>query len=158
MAFFTIKTVPPTYNSSFSESGFNNVNRNYMGKALRNLGLLVAAIVLSFNTAMAVTYYTAAGTGQDFAVLATWWTGSGGTGTHPASFLTTDVYTVSNNATVSLLGANVTVGSIVVNSGSTLTIPASNAFTLTANTTISNAGTINVTGGTLKSTTSTSST
>jgi len=158
MAIFTLKASTPANTNISEQPCIHFLKRNFMRKTLRNLALLFVAVVLSFNGAMAATYYFFQTTNQDFATPTNWYIATGGGGTQETSttiFATGNTFNIPSGQTVNLLSASETVGPIVV--AGTLTIPASNAFTLTSHTTIANTGTINVTGGTLVSTTTTTS-
>ncbi len=74
---------------------------------------------------MAATYYTF--TNGNPATLTLWWTGTDGTGTHPANFTTAgDIFTIQNNNTMTIVAAWTVTGTVVINTGCTLTATAAN--------------------------------
>jgi len=86
--------------------------------------LLTAITLLSSLDLMATTYYSGAATGDPTSLTA-WWTGTGGTGSHPTDFASGDTFIIQNaqNYTIGA-GETWTVSggaTVQINSGGTLT-------------------------------------
>ena len=62
--------------------------------------LVLCALALVPPAAHATTYYSpTSGTAVDPTATANWWTGTGGTGSHPANFTSGDTFVIQNNCT-----------------------------------------------------------
>jgi autotransporter-associated beta strand protein len=77
-------------------------------------GLIAVMILLTARDSMATTYYSGAATG-DPTSLSAWWTGTGGTGSHPADFTSGDTFIIQNGhnytlATSAIWVVNATTG------------------------------------------------
>ncbi|MBL0336094.1 MAG: hypothetical protein IPP73_12530 [Chitinophagaceae bacterium] len=82
---------------------------------VRFIAVTAFAMVI-FISANATTYYTAASGSPS--VLANWWTGTDGTGTHPANFTTAgDVFEIQNGHIMITTGSWTVTGSLVVDAG-----------------------------------------
>ena len=125
---------PLTINQPSSHSSW--ISAQKMSKALL-LGIVAVMTLLAGNNLMATTYYSGAATG-DPTLTTSWWTGTGGTGSHPTDFVSGDTfiiqsghnYTIPFNTswTVNATGAG-TAASVQVNSGGTLTFTLSSGST-----------------------------
>ncbi len=126
--------------------------RSYISRFLIVLLTTFVLIVALETTAMATTYYTY--TNGNPAATASWWTGTTGTGTHPANFTTAgDVFIIQNNNTMTATAAwtvgsataTTTTSTIQISSGCTL---AMSTYLLTlASCNLTNAGTYSGSGG-----------
>ncbi|HSY20180.1 MAG TPA: hypothetical protein VK815_17680, partial [Candidatus Acidoferrales bacterium] len=98
-------------------------------KTLKTIWLCAVLLIFSLATGKATTYFSGSATG-DPTLTTSWWTGTGGTGSHPADFLSGDTfiiqsghnYTIPHNIiwTVNATGAG-TAATVQINSGGTLT-------------------------------------
>jgi len=111
---------------SIIHSTMNNKPKKFnMKKFLYNRGLFSIALTFVFLTAsMAAnaTNYFSAGS-QDPTNTANWWTGTNGTGTHPANFTSAaDVFTIQNGHNMSTSTNWTVAGNVTILSGGTLTV------------------------------------
>ncbi|MDR3456851.1 MAG: autotransporter-associated beta strand repeat-containing protein [Verrucomicrobiae bacterium] len=98
-------------------------------KTVKTIWLCAALMIFSLATSKATTYYSGSATG-DPTLTTSWWTGTGGTGSHPADFISGDTFIIqsghnytipaSTTWTVNANGAG-TAATVQVNSGGTLT-------------------------------------
>jgi|GEM_PF-1116256 len=113
--------------------------------------VLMFALFGSINAYSQTTYYSKS-TAVDFNNVASWGTGTDGTGTEPASISNADNFIVANNAAIVLSG-NAAVRQLTVNSGNltvaanTLTISKATGFDTSF--TVNSGGTLTVTGGSI---------
>jgi hypothetical protein len=107
--------------------------------------MLMMVLLCSSIAVQAVNYYTAANGAPE--TLANWWTGTIGTGGHPANFTTAgDVFIIQTGHVMTQV-ATWTVISLTVNSGGTLSIGAQDLIVTGP---VNNGGTISATSGQLR--------
>jgi len=106
-----------------------------------NCFLIGLFLLFSVSVAKATNYYT--WTNGDPTSTNLWWTGTNGTGTHPANFTTVgDNFTIQNNNTMTTTASWTVTGTVIINTGCLLTVT-SNGTTLTLGAlTINNGGTL----------------
>jgi len=111
-------------------------------KSHRNFLPLFVLILMLFavSSLQATTYYTWT-TGTSPSVVGNWWTANNGTGTHPANFTTSgDVFIIQNNMTTT---TNWTVtGTVQITSGVTLTVTSTGTTLTVGSLTIDGGGTL----------------
>jgi len=87
--------------------------------ALVRITVLTGIFLLILNRANAVNYYSWTNGAPE--ATASWWTGTNGTGTHPANFTNAaDLFVIQNNNTMTLAANWTVAGAITVSSGCTL--------------------------------------
>ena len=113
-------------------------------------GLLTGLMVLIASVANATTYYTIVSGSANST--ASWWTGTGGTGLHPASFATaTDIFIIQNGDLMTQTNAAWTVaGALQINSGGSFTTGSGASATVTIGKTTTISGTLTISGAALK--------
>ena len=90
--------------------------------------------MITYTTPPGNTYYSYSATGTDPTLVASWWTGTAGTGTHPANFTSGDTFIIQSANTMTATAAWTVSGgaTITINSGGTLDL-ANKALSLGGN-------------------------
>jgi hypothetical protein len=87
--------------------------------SLSLIALLTMMVLMSTGATAQTTYYTDVNGAPE--TLANWWTGTGGTGTHPANFTTAgDIFIIQNGDVMTQAAAWTVTGTVQINSGGTL--------------------------------------